>query len=83
MKNTNLINQRTIKAAQYIIENNSTIRKAAKNFNVSKSTIHRDIHKRLSKINNTLYNQVNEIFQKNFNEKHIRGGESTKKKYTK
>lgn len=69
--------------AQYIIDNNSTIRKTAKYFNISKSTVHNDLSKKLKYENLELYTQVKKILVKNFNEKHIRGGNSTKLKYGK
>ena len=67
--------------AKYIIENNSTIRKTAIYFNISKSTVHNDISKKLLYENKSLYDEVKKILVKNFNEKHIRGGLSTKLKY--
>ncbi len=76
-------NNRVIEFANYIIDNNSTIRKAASFFGYSKSTIHNDIQKKLKKINSDLYFKVKIILKNNFLEKHIRGGESTKQKYLK
>lgn len=75
------LNDRAKLLGAYICENHSTIRKAAKEFCLSKSTVHIDVSKRLKKINPILYSRVNKILLENFNEKHIRGGESTKKKY--
>ena len=67
--------------ANYILQTSSTVRRAAKVFGVSKSTIHYDVSYRLKKINYALYVKINKILQENFNEKHIRGGEATRKKY--
>jgi len=67
--------------ARYIIENNSTVRATAKIFNVSKSTVHKDVHERLTKINPLLYEQAKTILEQNKAERHIRGGMATKKKY--
>jgi len=67
--------------ARYIIENNSTVRATAKIFNVSKSTVHKDVHERLTKINPLLYEQAKTILEHNKAERHIRGGMATKKKY--
>ena len=78
----NYIENRTIECAKYLILNNSTIRKTAKKFNLSKSTLHQNIHKYLIK-NDDLYVQVVKILDKNFKEKHIRGGETTKNRYKK
>ena len=69
--------------AQYIIDNNTTIRKTALVFNVSKSTVHNDVSKKLKNQNIDLYKKVKKILEKNFNEKHIRGGLATKNKYKK
>jgi putative DeoR family transcriptional regulator (stage III sporulation protein D) len=69
--------------AQYILDNNSTIRKTAKYFNISKSTVHNDVSKKLRIYNYPLYKKVKKILIINFNEKHIRGGNSTKLKYEK
>ncbi len=74
---------RIIKEADYIIENNETIRKAAKVFNLSKSTIHKDIHNILKKIDYEKYMKVQEIFNKHIELRHILGGNSTKLKYQK
>ena len=65
----------------YIKTTHSTIRDAASLFGVSKSTAHLDVSKRLKKYNPKLYQQVKIILDQNFEQKHIRGGESTRKKY--
>ena len=67
--------------ARYILDNNSTIRKTASYFDISKSTVHNDLSKKLKLENYQLYLKVKEVLIKNFNEKHIRGGNSTKLKY--
>ena len=74
------IEERAIELARYIIENNSTVRATAKIFNVSKSTVHKDVHERLTKINPVLYEQAKTILEQNKAERHIRGGMATKKK---
>ena len=66
---------------RYIIENNSTIRKTAEFYKISKSTVHNDVSHKLPYINRAMYLQVKKILDKNFEEKHIRGGMSTKNKY--
>ena len=76
------IEERTIEVANYIIENKSTVRAAAKHFNISKSTIHKDITERLGKINKNLANEVRKILDENKSERHLRGGMATKKKYS-
>lgn len=74
---------RVLNFATYILQNNATIRQTAKVFNYSKSTVHNDIHKKLKKINYPLFEKIQKILDKNFLEKHIRGGQSTKQKYLK
>lgn len=67
--------------ANFIIKNNSTVREAAKNFGISKSTVHKDITEKLLKVNRSLFLEVEKILDKNKKERHIRGGEATKQKY--
>ena len=75
--------ERCEKLARYIIENKSTVRDTAKKFGISKSTVHKDVTEKLSKINNALYCEVAKILEINKSERHIRGGEATKRKYQK
>lgn len=75
------IEERACDLAVYIIENKSTVRAAAKQFGVSKSTVHKDLSERLKYIDRTLYLQVKEILEINKAERHIRGGMATRKKY--
>ena len=72
---------RTINYADYIIENKSTIRATARYFGVAKSSVHYDLQNRLKYYDKDLYLQVKTILENNFNEKHIRGGMATKRKY--
>ena len=75
------IEQRACDLAVYIIENKSTVRDAAAQFGISKSTVHKDITERLSKVNPALYRQVRELLDLNKAERHIRGGLATRRKY--
>ncbi len=75
------LSDRAIILGQYILENNATVRKTAKEFGISKSTVHKDVSERLSKIQPQLYPEVKKILEKNKQERHIRGGMATKKKY--
>lgn len=75
------IEKRAVKLAQYIVENNATVRKTAKVFNISKSTVHKDVHERLQRINPVLYKEAQKVLEINKAERHIRGGLATKKKY--
>lgn len=67
--------------ALYIIEHNTTVRAAAKQFGISKSTVHKDLSQRLPAFNRPLYLQVKEVLDRNKAERHIRGGIATKEKY--
>jgi putative DeoR family transcriptional regulator (stage III sporulation protein D) len=67
----------------YIVENRATVRQAARQFGVSKSTVHKDIAERLPHFNRRLYLQVKEILEENKAQRHIRGGLATQKKYRK
>ncbi|HBM76079.1 MAG TPA: sporulation transcriptional regulator SpoIIID [Clostridiaceae bacterium] len=75
------IEERVLEVAKYIIDSRSTIRKTAKLFGVSKSTIHKDITERLPKINPQIASEAKEILEFNKAERHIRGGRATKMKY--
>lgn len=77
-----IVEQRAVELAEYIIENKSTVRAAAKKFGVSKSTVHMDVSERLKKLNPSLYNEVREILDINKAERHIRGGLATKQKFS-
>ena len=75
------IEERACELAAYIIENRTTVREAAKRFGISKSTVHKDVHERLSKINPALYKEAQAVLEQNKAERHIRGGMATKEKY--
>lgn len=75
------IEQRACDLAAYIIENRTTVRAAAKQFGISKSTVHKDLTQRLIQYNHPLYLQVHKILQINKAERHIRGGLATRNKY--
>lgn len=75
------IEKRAIEIANYIIETKSTVRSSASHFNISKSTVHKDVTERLERINPTLANEVLKVLMENKSERHIRGGLATKNKY--
>lgn len=77
------ISERVIAEGRYIIETNSTVRAAAEHFNVSKSTVHKDVTERLHEIDLQLFKRVRKVLDKNLSERHIRGGIATKNKYKK
>lgn len=77
----NLIDDRATRLGEYIVENKATVRRAAKQFGVSKSTVHKDVSQRLKNINNSLYCDVKTVLDLNKAQRHIRGGMATKRKY--
>ncbi len=66
---------------EYIIETGCTVRAAAQHYDVSKSTVHKDVTQKLRYKNPALYREVKEILEKNKSERHLRGGEATRQKY--
>lgn len=73
--------RRVIDEAYYILETEKTIREIAITQNISKSTVHKDLHERLKEIDKDIFTSVDKILQKHLDIRHIRGGESTKQKY--
>ncbi|MBO7761460.1 MAG: sporulation transcriptional regulator SpoIIID [Clostridia bacterium] len=67
--------------AEYLVENNATVRSAARHFEVSKSTVHKDITMHLPWVNPALYRLAKKVLEINKSERHLRGGEATRKKY--
>jgi len=70
--------KRVVNIANHIINTKDTIRDTAKIFNVSKSTVHKDLQERLSQIDINMYNQIKEIMNEHIETRHIKGGESTR-----
>lgn len=77
------IKERTIRIGKYVVEERKTVRMIAKEFGVSKSTVHKDLTERLPEINIELALQVKEILEYHKSIRHIRGGEATRNKYQK
>ena len=75
------IEERAVEIAYYIIENNATVRQTAKEFGISKSTVHKDVTERLSLNNKGLATQARQVLDLNKSERHIRGGLATREKY--
>lgn len=75
------IEERALEIAGYIIENKATVRQTAKQFGVSKSTIHKDVTERLLSFNPLLAAEVRKVLDVNKSERHIRGGLATREKY--
>lgn len=75
--------ERCVILALYLVENNATVREAAAHFGISKSTVHKDITHSLKRVNPSLYLEAKRVLSKNKEERHLRGGEATRKKYLK
>ena len=77
------ISNRVIMEARYLVEKGSTVRATAKEFGVSKSTVHKDLTERLKNINKSLYYDTLKVLKINLLERHVRGGLATRRKYEK
>ena len=77
------IEERAIEVANFIIHSNATVRETAKEFGISKSTVHKDVTERLEKINPKLAAETRKVLEQNKAERHLRGGMATKEKYSK
>ena len=74
--------ERCVILGEYLLEHNATVRTAAQVFGISKSTVHKDVTQGLRGVNHALYLQVRELLLKNKQERHLRGGEATRQKYS-
>ncbi len=75
------IQRRVMEISNYIIESSATVRQTASVFGVSKSTVHKDVTERLPLLNDVVAAKVRHILDNNKAERHLRGGEATKRKY--
>ena len=75
------VDDRAAMLGEYIVQNKATVRRAAKQFGVSKSTVHKDVAERLRHVNLALYKEVRDVLAVNKAQRHIRGGMATKRKY--
>ena len=75
------IDARARDLAVYILEHRATVRSAAKHFGISKSTVHKDVTERLRRVNPSLWAQVRAVLLENKAQRHLRGGEATRRKY--
>ncbi len=75
------IEERCVILGEYVVEHQSTVRATAKQFGISKSTVHKDITLALKKVDIELYKKVKSVLETNKNERHLRGGEATRQKY--
>ena len=77
----NSIRERCVMLGRYLVEHRSTVRAAANEFGISKSTVHKDVTQILRGVDVDLYCKVKEILELNKSERHLRGGEATRQKY--
>ena len=77
------IEEKVKKVAKYYVEEKSTVRETAKKLSISKSTVYFYLTERLKDIDNELYIKAKKLLKENKEERHIRGGRATKKKYKK
>lgn len=77
----NVIDDRAMRLGEFIVETKATVRGAAKQFGVSKSTVHKDVSQRLKHLDRGLYREVRDVLAVNKAQRHIRGGMATKRKY--
>lgn len=75
------LSNRPIALGEYMLENKTTVRSCAAHFGLSKSTVHKDVTEKLAKLDKGLYESVGKLMEINKSERHIRGGEATKRKY--
>ena len=75
------IEERAVEIGKYIVDYHATVRQTAKQFGISKSTVHKDVTERLVEINPVLAREARVILDINKSERHIRGGLATKEKY--
>ena len=72
---------RAIALGEYIAYTGATVRQCAKEYGISKSTVHSDVTRRLGGIDKDLWAKVRRVLDKNKSERHLRGGDATKKKF--
>ena len=78
---TDTIDKRAKELAEFVLETGATVRAAAERFGVSKSTVHKDLTRRLEQADRSLWLRVRAVLERNKAERHLRGGEATRRKY--
>jgi len=74
--------ERCVALGEYMLENRATVRSTAQVFGISKSTVHKDVTEGLKNVNKGLYREVQYLLLQNKQERHLRGGEATRIKYS-
>ena len=75
------IEEQAKKCAEYIVKTGCTVRACSAHFDISKSTVHKDVAERLKYIDEELFEKVQNVLALNLSERHLRGGDATRKKY--
>ncbi|MBO5376144.1 MAG: sporulation transcriptional regulator SpoIIID [Bacilli bacterium] len=78
-----IIETRIYAEVDYMVKTKCTVRELAKKFKISKSTVHKDLQERLESINKNVHKKINKIFKEHIEVRHLKGGESTRKRYLK
>ena len=73
--------ERCVILGTYIVENRATVRQAAARYGISKSTVHKDVTEGLLRVNRALYDEVAKVLEQNKSERHLRGGEATRRRH--
>ena len=73
--------ERCVILGTYIVENRATVRQTAARYGISKSTVHKDVTEALRQVNRALYDEVAKVLEQNKNERHLRGGEATRRRH--
>lgn len=75
------IEERVLGIAAHILSTGATVRACAQRFGISKTTVHKDMRERLPRLNPPLAEAVGSVLQFNRDDRHIRGGDATRRKY--
>lgn len=76
------LEERCVRIGQYMVDTGATVRETAKSFGISKSSVHKDVHQRLPQVSQTLASQVRQVLAYHKSVRHLRGGEATRRKYS-
>ena len=74
------IEERAMEIARYIIDNNATVRQAAKKYGISKSTVHKDVTERLRQISPALAVKTRVVLDVNKSERPYSWGNGDERK---
>ncbi len=73
---------RAAQLGAYIAAERATVREAAAHFGISKSTVFKDLTEKLPQRDPALYVSVRGVLDCTKAERHLRGGEATRQKYS-